>query len=277
MMIGRWLVLLLAFSVGFSAFAEERKPSSRIAYADMLLNTSATAKRFEEVGSEEAKEALKGARELLENAQKAWAEGNDKQAEALAGLAMRKFTAATQLLPKTESAQKVMRERYAEMMEEIDSYLDWYDTADYISGNDKATVEKAKEGIATAKSLYEQKQYEKANNLLAGILNVVVEVSNRNMTASEVVRSLDFATPQEEYEYEVGRNDEYKRLIPIAIDQKNPTGGRLMLIKRFAKQAEDTRTQADTEYANKDVEAAIKTLQASTDQYLKTLRMMGIR
>ena len=50
-----------------------------------------------------------------------------------------------------------------------------------------------------------------------------------------------------------------------------------MLVKRFIKKAEDTRTQADSEMQNKDVEASVKTLQNSTDQYLKALRMMGIR
>ena len=257
--------------------ADEVKMSPKIKYTENLLMESKTAKRFETVGTEEAKVALQKARDLLEQAKVSYANGIPKQANALAGLALRKFTEAAKLLPASDSAQKVMRERYAELTVEISSYLDWYDTAEYVSGDEKETIAKFKLEMNDAKDLYDQKKFEGSNKILARLLNEVVEMSNRTMTSSEIVSSLDFKTPEAEYKYELGRNNEYKRLIPIAIDQKKPTGGRLMLLKRFVKKAEDIRVSADAEHTAQNVEAAIKSLQSSTDQYLKALRMMGIR
>lgn len=274
----KWLVLSIAMFASTSVLAaDEIKMSPKIKYADNLLMESKTAKRFETDGTDEANVALQKARDLLEQAKIAHQNGIPKQANALAGLALRKFTEAAKLLPASDSAQKVMRERYAELIVEINSYLEWYDSAEYVEGDVEQTLNQVKTGMALADKLYKQKKYENSNTILNRILNQVVEMTNRTMTSSTIVNSLDFATPEEEHKYELGRNNEYKRLIPIAIDQKKPSGGRLMLLKRFVKKAEDIRVTADNELTARNVEAAIKSLQSSTDQYLKALRMMGIR
>lgn len=277
-MIKLWSVLSLALFISTSVFAEQViKPSPKINYTENLLLNSKTAKRLEAEDTDEARLALKKARDLLDQAKIAHQNGIPKQANALAGLALRKFTEAAKLLPASESAQKVMKARYAELTEEIASYLEWYETAPYVSGDEKSTIVEVKAGITGAEGLYNRKHYKKANKILNYSLNQVVNMSNRSMTSSEIVSSLDFATPEQEYKYELGRNNEYKRLIPIAIDQKKPKGGKLKLIMRFIKISEDLRISADSEHENQSIEAAIKTLQKSTDKYLSSLRMMGIR
>ena len=276
-MIKLWSVLSLALFVSTTVLAQEIKPSPKITYTENLLVNSKTAKRLEAEDTDEARAALKIARDLLEQAKIAHQNGIPKQANALAGLALRKFTAAAKLLPASESAQKVMQKRYAELAEEISSYLEWYDSAPYVSGDEEAALKEVKAGIAEAEGLYNNKHYKRANKILSTNLDKVVNMSNRSMTSSEIVNSLDFATPEEEHKYEVARNNEYKRLMPIAIDQKAPKGGKLMLIKRFIKKAEDTRTKADSKLQNGDIKASLKALKSSTDQYLSTLRMMGIR
>lgn len=277
-MIRLWSILSLALFVSTSVLAEQViKPSPKINYTDNLLMNSKTAKRLEVQDTDEVRLALKKARDLLEQAKIAHQNGIPKQANALAGLALRKFTEAAKLLPASESAQKVMKVRYAELTEEIASYLEWYETAPYVSGDEKTTIKEVNAGIAEAEGLYNQKHYKKANKILSTNLDRVVNMSNRSMTSSEIVSSLDFATADEEYKYELGKNAEYKRLIPIAMNQKKPTGGKLMLIKRFIKNAEDIRVIAESEYESQSIEAAIKSLQKSTKKYLSSLRMMGIR
>lgn len=274
----KWIVLSLAMFVSTSVLAEaSEKLTPKLRYAESTIFKSPTAKRFNEVGTEEAKQALKKAQDLLEQAIIAHRNGIPKQANALAGLALRKFTEAAKLLPASESAQKVMRTRYAELSEEITSYLEWYDSAEYVSGDEKSTIGEVKSEMVDAKDLYNNKSYKKANSILARVLDKVVNMSNRSMTSSEVVMSLDFATPEEEYKYEIGKNNEYKRLVPIALDQKKPSGGRLMLFKRFIKKAEGIRATADSEHESQGAEAAIKSLQNSTDQYKKALSMIGVR
>ncbi len=268
----------LAVLVTSSAFAAESvKPSPKINYADNLLMNSKTAKRLEEMDSEDARLALQEARELLEQAKVAHNSGQAAEGSSLSSLALKKFTQAAKLLPKSESALKVLRKRYLELDEEILSYLEWYDSAPYVSGDEQEAVDKAKSEVLKAKMLFDNSKYEAANKLLTRVLDDVVVMTNRSMTSSEIVSSLDFETPEQEHQYELARNNEYKRLIPIAEQQKVPKGGKLMLFKRFVKKAEDVRVQADSELQSGDIKASIKTLQNSTDQYLRALRMIGIR
>ncbi|VAW45966.1 hypothetical protein MNBD_GAMMA03-1852 [hydrothermal vent metagenome] len=265
-------------SVTASALAAEAvKPSPKINYADNLLMNSKTAKRLEAMESEEARLALEEARELLEQAKVAHNRGQKAEGSSLSSLALKKFTQAAKLLPKSESALKVLRKRYIELDEEITSYLEWYDSAPYVSGDEQHAIDKAKSEVSEAKSLFEKSKYEAANKVLTRVLDDVVIMTNRSMTSSEIVSTLEFETPEQEHKYELARNNEYKRLIPIAEQQKAPKGGKLMLFKRFVKKAEDIRIQADSELQSGDVEVSIKTLQNSTDQYLRALRMVGIR
>ncbi len=257
--------------------AEAVKFSPKISYADNLLMNSKTAKRLEALDLEEAQSALKEARDLLEQAKEAHSQGDKKAGNSLSSLALKKFTQAAKLLPKSESALSVLRKRYIELDEEIASYLEWYDTASYVSGDEQEAIERAKEEVAEARALFDERKYEAANKILTRVLDDVVVMTNRSMTSSEVVSSLDFETPEQEHKYELARNNEYKRLIPIAEQQKAPKGGKLMLFKRFVKKAEDIRAQADAELESGNIEASIKTLQNSTDQYLRALRMIGIR
>ncbi|VAW44978.1 hypothetical protein MNBD_GAMMA04-2230 [hydrothermal vent metagenome] len=270
--------LCLAVLVTNSALAAESvKPSPKINYADNLLMNSKTAKRLEAMESEEARLALEEARGLLEQAKVAHNSGDKAEGSSLSSLALKKFTQAAKLLPKSESALKVLRKRYIELDEEIASYLEWYDSAPYVSGDEQHAIDKAKSEVSEAKSLFEKSKYEAANKVLTRVLDDVVIMTNRSMTSSEIVSSLDFETPEQEHKYELARNNEYKRLIPIAEQQKAPKGGKLMLFKRFVKKAEEIRTQADSELQSGSIETSIKTLQNSTDQYLRALRMVGIR
>ena len=270
--------LCLAALVTNSAFAAESvKPSPKINYADNLLMNSKTAKRLEAMESEEARLALEEARDLLEQAKVAHNNGQKAEGSSLSSLALKKFTQAAKLLPKSESALKVLRKRYIELDEEIASYLEWYDSAPYVSGDEQHSIDRAKSEVSDARVLFEKSQYEAANKILTRVLDDVVVMTNRSMTSSEIVSSLDFETPEQEHKYELARNNEYKRLIPIAEEQKAPKGGKLMLFKRFVKKAENIRVQADSELQSGDIETSIKTLQNSTDQYLRALRMIGIR
>jgi len=275
---GSLSTLCLAVLLSSSVYAsDEVKLSPKINYAESLLINSKVAKRMEGMESEEVQQALEEARGLLDQAKVAYLGGDKAEANTLSSSALKKFTEAAKLLPKSESAQKVLRSRYADLTVEISSYLEWYDTATYVSGDEQEAIDRVKVGMSEAKELFDNNRYEKANKILTGILDEVVDISNRSMTSSEIVNSLDFETPEEEQKYELARNNEYKRLIPIAEDQQAPKGGKLMLFKRFVKKAEGIRGQADVEIENNEIENSIKTLQASTDQYLKALRMIGIR
>ena len=91
-----------------------------------------------------------------------------------------------------------------------------------------------------------------------------------------LVRSLNFETKEDEYQYELGRNNTHNMLVNTVLKEKrnDPRLGKLMDIP--LNQAEKLRSQAETEAASGDYETAIKTMEQSTKQIIKAIRMAGI-
>ena len=269
-------VMMLSLSLGVKAEVEI-KPSPRIDYAEQLLMHSDTAKRLEESESEDAIKALEESRSLYHQARSAQKRGDFDEAESFATDALRRFTSAARFLPRPKSVEVQLKEKYVDLTKEIFSYLEWYDTAPYVSKDEQEAVDRARSQMAQAKDLVSINKVTQANRLLTRVLQDVVELSNRSLKNSTVISSLDFESPEEELKYEVARNDDYKQLIPIAIEQKQPTSGRLMLLKRFEQKAINMRVLADQQRAKGELELAIKSLQDSTDQYIRALGIVGVR
>ncbi|MDR9499661.1 MAG: hypothetical protein RI556_10840 [Hydrogenovibrio sp.] len=274
-------VLVYAFSLCVlmvtAQAGPEQKASAKIDYAEQLLMHSTTAKRIEESKSEKGLAALQESRGLYQKARDSQSNGHHDQAESYATEALRAFTTAARFLAQPESIKVQRKEKYANLTKEIFSYLDWYETAPYVSKDQHEAINKARSAMARAKDLANENKFKQANQRLSQILEDVVELSNQSLENSTVISTLDFDTAEEEFEYELARNEDYEQLIPIAIEKKQPSSTRLMLMKRFEKKATEKRAEADQLQREGEFERAIELLQASTDQYIRALGIVGVR
>ena len=91
-----------------------------------------------------------------------------------------------------------------------------------------------------------------------------------------LVRSLDFATAAEAYEYELGRNESHFMLLQYAKLENNPAGSVVGRIEQNHSEAERLRAEAEREAAGGGHAAAIGLLNQSTDLLLKAIRMSGV-
>ena len=90
-----------------------------------------------------------------------------------------------------------------------------------------------------------------------------------------VVRSLNFASPAEEYHYEVDRNDTHRMLVDMLL--KDRRGGSIdAMVNQAVEAAAKLRQQAEAEAARRDHKAAIKTLEDSTRELVKAIRAAGV-
>lgn len=91
-----------------------------------------------------------------------------------------------------------------------------------------------------------------------------------------VVRSLNFATKEEEYRYEVDRNDTHRMLIQVLLKDKRGGAGVDAMVDQSLGVAAKLRTQADEMAAKRDHDSAIKTLEESTRELVKAIRSAGV-
>jgi hypothetical protein len=88
-----------------------------------------------------------------------------------------------------------------------------------------------------------------------------------------LVRSLNFANKEEEYKYEIDRNDSLGMLYKVLIEQK---GSASELVLDQVKRGQELRIQAEKAAATRDHAAGVKLLEESTSNLIRAIRSAGI-
>jgi len=146
-----------------------------------------------------------------------------------------------------------------------------------------------KSQVSQAKSLNEQvntllgkasraaasRKYEEANGALKVAYDQVRDALEKLRGGETLVRSLNFATPEEEYRYELDRNDTYRMLITMLIEEKK-TMSIDQRVQQFLDEAGVYRKQGENEAASGDFVQAIKTMEQSTRSLIAAMRNAGI-
>ncbi|HEX6829168.1 MAG TPA: hypothetical protein VF104_09325, partial [Burkholderiales bacterium] len=103
----------------------------------------------------------------------------------------------------------------------------------------------------------------------------VAKVAVQNLRQGDtLVRELKFETKEDEYRYEVDRNETHQLLIKVLVEGKD--GGMDPMIRDRVKQADALRKEAEALATKKDFDGAIKKLDDSTKELVKGIRAAGI-
>lgn len=90
-----------------------------------------------------------------------------------------------------------------------------------------------------------------------------------------LVRSLTFATKEEEYAYETDRNDTHKMLVEVLLKDRRG-GSAEAMIDKSVKAAGELRRKAEEQAGRKDFEGAVRTLEESTRELVRGIRSAGV-
>jgi hypothetical protein len=91
-----------------------------------------------------------------------------------------------------------------------------------------------------------------------------------------LVRSLNFASKEEEYVYELDRNDTHQMLIKVLLDEKRGSGSIDGMLKGYVDKAQALRGQAQSAAQRKDWTDGIRLLEESTAELVRAIRNAGI-
>ncbi|MBF0181837.1 MAG: hypothetical protein HQM03_17610 [Magnetococcales bacterium] len=89
-----------------------------------------------------------------------------------------------------------------------------------------------------------------------------------------LVRTLNFKNKEEEYHYEVDRNDTHQMLINMLLQNKGDAVKQMA--EQFVKRARDLREQAEKQAAAGKFDAAVATMESATDELVKAIRGAGV-
>lgn len=270
------LVLLVFYCAGSSAAPSLQLPM-KLDYAEGVIMRSKSAVRIEQSDNEEAKAKLQEARDKYKAARQAQTDGDFAQSEQLANTAIRLVTSAAMKVPNKVDDGAVQKRRYKELLAQIDTYRNWEHQSSELDAETQVEMDNAILEIEKAANYAAKDDYTKANEFLSMALNVVIKVKNSSLKERTFSYDLNFETPIDEYKYELSRNDDYLRLIPIAITQKQPSAGIQSLMERYVEKAKVKRHDAETQFEEKTFEQAVKTMQESSKDLMSALKIAGVR
>lgn len=243
-----------------------------------LVTNSASVRAIEQSGDAAAIEALKTARKMVEEATKGSADGNpvaaDEKLNKALELVMSHTRRVTEGSVKGGRAQQLYESRVASVKALLDAF-------DRVAKEKGATSKVADRRSSIATILAETEAMAKAGDYEAAIVQldkaytrITTEVAGLR-DGDKLTKELSFASAEEEYVYEIDRNDSHIFLLKLTLKEKPPHPSYEPQIEATRVEAQDLRKEAEAKAKDKDFAAAIKALGTSTDKLIKALRMAG--
>ena len=272
------MVLTGVFGIAHSEATSE-SISSQINNISKLLNESSGAKQVIDSSNSEAKQKRLVALELYRQANEKFNNGAYDDAANLLKQSVRlMFEAIKMSTPTSLTVNKNILD-YRQRKESVVALRDAFNRISE-ENNEVKTRQKVnnqlQQLIVRADALLDKGENAKARieiDKAYHLLKVTIESIRSGQT---LVRSLQFKSKEEEYHYEVDRNDTHSMLISLLVEEKKKSDVTKKAIIKFVAEAKVLRQQADAYAEGNAYDIAIDLLEQSTKQLVRAIRRAGI-
>jgi len=252
----------------------------RLESVGTLIEKSSGAKQVEASGVVQAQAQRTKAGELRKQAEEAFRKGDYPAASALLDNAAKAMFDSVRLAaPEQVTGEKNKRD-FNNRLESVKALLSAQKriSAEKKLGSKGAdTTAKIEAQVREAEGLAAAGKVDEGRVVLDKVY-VTTKASIESMRDGDtLVRSLNFASKEEEYHYEVDRNDTHKMLVKVLLEEKRASNPNLeSMVQKYLEQAAVLRANAEGLAAKKDHEGAIKVLEDSTRELVRAIRGAGV-
>ena len=254
---------------------------SRLQSVEKLLETSSAAQTIKGSNNQAAKQKRDHAVELYQKAKQADSKGDQQQAADLLKQATKTMFEATRMIEKDESFMVKDLRDFESRKESVQALCTAYENIAEEKGvtskEENELHEFVHKRVDQAVALKDDNKVKEGRKMLDEAY-VAAKVAIEHLRGGEtLVRSLDFANSEEEYHYEVDRNDTHRMLVDVLLKEKmeKNVSARAM-VDKFLGKADQLRKQADAQASDGQYENAVTTLEASTKEIVRAIRSAGI-
>jgi hypothetical protein len=283
MVVGLLTLLFAAPLVGETktpAFSSDpASVKSRLENVRRLVTTSSGAKRIAAGDNTMAKSGQATAQAHLQKAEKAYQSEDMTGAQAELQLATETmFGAIREMGTGKEGVEKKHRE-FDKKAESVETLLTAVERVAREKGGLPKVEARAREirsKAAEAQRLEKAGKAEQAGSLLNTAYEEAKVELERLREGETLVRTLEFANAEEEYHYELDRNDTHQMLLKVLLEDKGEQAGAKKLIDGYVGKSGELRTRAEREAAGGDHERAVKSLEEATRYLQRAIRSAGV-
>jgi hypothetical protein len=273
------LIALLSQATLFGVTGVQAAVTDRLPNIERLLNQSSGAKQVVNSNNSDALMKRQRALDLYRQVQAKIDSGDEAAAADLLDQAARLMFEAIKISTPTSLGENKAINNYGQRRESVIALRDAFnrisDENNESESRDK--VNQQLDGLIKQADGLLQKGQNAAARFEIDKAYHLVKVSIESIRSGQtLVRSLQFKSKEEEYHYEIDRNDTHSMLIGLLVDEKSKSEAMKSKISDFVGQAQLLRQQAEA-YAGQDAhEQAIELLEQSTRQLVRAIRSAGI-
>lgn len=293
------LLCLVAFSPVTSAVAADVAPSPgqpnprpprppedaeqlerRLLSVEKLLEKSSAAQQVEASGNAQAQVLRSQARELRLQAQAAFKAGSLLDASRLLDQAAKMMFEGARLAAPEQLAGDKKKRDFASRLESVTALVaaqKRISVEKKLGAKGTEATNKLDAQVVEAKALAAAGKLDQGRALLDQVYFTTKVVIEGLREGDTLVRSLEFTTKEDEYLYEVDRNDTHKMLVKVLLDEKRASNANIEnMVKNNLEKAATLRDEAEALAGKKEFEAAIKRLESSTKELVRAIRGAGV-
>lgn len=272
-----WLLGLLMAQAqqGGDAALDRVRLEQRLAAVETLIERSSAARQIESSGVPPARDRREKAREIFRQARAAFDSGQLALALRLLPQASVHMFEGVRLAAPEQINEPKARIDFDARLETVNALFAAFRR---VSAEKSSAFGVAETSHDIERRLAEAQRMAKNGNLNAGRAELdraylITKAAVGSLRSGDtLVRSLEFANKEEEYHYEVDRNDTHQMLVKVLLDGKPETAQTRNFIDRAAR----LRVQAEGAAARHDYSGAIQILEDSTRELVRAIRGAGI-
>ena len=271
-------LLVLSAAPGPAA-TQSGNTANRLKSVQTLIEKSSGARQIEASGNAQAQAAHDRARAYYQQAEQAARAGDTKTADQALLQATKQMLEAVRMADQNKVVEGKKRDDFQNRMDSVSALLDAHERIAREKGDTRSVQELRRAvnaKLAKAQQLLAQEKFDEARTTLDETYIATKTAIEKLRGGDTLVRTLSFANKEEEYHYEIDRNDTHRMLVKVLLAEKmqDPKIGRQ--VKQFMDKADQLRAQAEQQAARGDYAGAVSTLENSTKEVVRAIRSAGI-
>ena len=276
-----WGNLCLAQTAGADNTEQKRKLiEQKIRLIDMLVNSPAAKSAAAGRDADSALLVAKG-QQAFEAAKQALASNRLDEATQLLDEALKSVSSASRKISADGSglSESAQRKSLADMAEQVATYrasvVDL--TRDgKVAAQAQQLLRRIDELSSESKQLAEGGRLGDANKKMASAYKLTVEEISKLRAGQEVIMSLKFETPMDEYVYEQKRFGSTLIMVDMMIRDGHAEGQKRKLVDDFVTEGHKLKGLAETQASAQQHPKAVTLMENASRQLNRALQLMGV-
>ena len=265
--------------------AHAGQSASRLQSVEKLLETSSAAHQIKDSDNQAAKEVHRQAKALLEKAKQASSKGDEKQTADLLKQATKTMFEATRMIEKDESFLAKYLRDFESRKASVEALCTAYENIAKEKGIATSEVNQLHSDLHSfvhvrvdqAVALKEQNKIQEGRKMLDEAYVAAKVAIEQQRGGETLVHALSFANSEEEYHYEIDRNDTHRMLVDVLLKEKmSKNSSARSMVNKYMGKADALREKADNQASGGEFENAVTTLEMSTKEIVRAIRSAGI-